>query len=514
MIRKIFIIAVALWILTASTQFSLASPVASEVPSIPEAPCVNLDFEIYGSFQVITGTNQEYSLHSNTYTGSLASAQFSLIRDNKLLERKVGEKYLRSFSQGGTTELQVDFVTSTGCAINLRKTIRSFSTGVAYLSLENQNAVVVDLQESLVKKGIFMQTLAIPKTQALWQTLAQTEFLYKNIAILKESKVILIQTDDAVSLVGLLAKMIRQDSNLSNLLTEKSVYVISDQSTNLLSKLLASHVRDTGLKEIYLMGTSSLSLLLLRMDESLSGNYTPPDLVRVSYDSTNRIFSLSRLVEYLLYQGVSLSFLGVLLTLTLAILAINFLKQVVGLYAFGIYAPIFLAVTLQFLDVTLLSILLTSAVLSTLIVHRVVKKLYLLHNAKHSLLITLYFIISMILLYFGFITEGVSLQGNLLDNIFSIFPFILIIFVVEKIFDEESAIFTRETLINLTQFIVVVGVSYFIVRSTYIQYFLLSYTDVILLIMILNLAIGRYTGLQVFEYFRFEPILKSFKDEE
>lgn len=324
----------------------------------------------------------------------------------------------------------------------------------------------------------------------------------------------MIQTDDAVSLVGLLAKMIRQDSNLSSLLTEKSVYVISDQSTNLLSKLLASHVRDTGLKEIYLMGTPSLSLLLLRMDESLNGSYTPPDLVRVSYDSTNRIFSLSRLVEYLLYQGVSLSFLGVLLTLTLAILAINFLKQVVGLYAFGIYAPIFLAVTLQFLDVTLLAILLTSAVLSTLIVHRVVKKLYLLHNAKHSLLITLYFIISMILLYFGFITEGVSLQGNLLDNIFSIFPFILIIFVVEKIFDEESAIFTRETLINLTQFVVVVGVSYFIVRSTYIQYFLLSYTDVIFVIMILNLAIGRYTGLQVFEYFRFEPILKSFKDEE
>lgn len=110
--------------------------------------------------------------------------------------------------------------------------------------------------------------------------------------------------------------------------------------------------------------------------------------------------------------------------------------------------------------------------------------------------------------------DGVSLQSNLLDNIFSIFPFLLIIFVVEKIFDEESAILTKDTLVNLVQFAVVVGVAHLIVRSTNIQYFLLSYTDVIFIILVLNLAIGRYTGLQVFEYFRFEPILKSFKDEE
>ncbi len=184
------------------------------------------------------------------------------------------------------------------------------------------------------------------------------------------------------------------------------------------------------------------------------------------------------------------------------------------MYAFGIYAPVFLAVALQFLDVTLLSILIFSAFLSTIVMHFVVKRLYLLHNAKHSLLITLYFIISMTLLYFGFMIKGISLQSNLLDNIFSIFPFILIIFVVEKVFNEESAILTRETLSNVLQFCIIVGLSHLIIRSTSIQYFLLSYTDVIFAMLLLNLAIGRYTGLQVFEYVRFEPIFKSLKDEE
>lgn len=97
MIRKIFTIAVVLWLLTSGTPFSFANTVIPEVPSIPEQPCANLDFEIHGSAQVITGANQEYSLHSSTYTGSLASAQFSLIRDDKLLERKVGREIPQIF---------------------------------------------------------------------------------------------------------------------------------------------------------------------------------------------------------------------------------------------------------------------------------------------------------------------------------------------------------------------------------------------------------------------------------
>lgn len=501
-----------MFVLATTPTMVLSAPETS-IPSTFTA-CSQLWFEILGSNQVIAGTNQEYSLRSESYTGSMSTVQFSLIRDGKVVEKKTGEKYLRSFSQAGTAELQADFVTSNGCAVNLRKTIQSYATAISYISTEWEKALLPELQESLLKKGIFVHNLIMPKTQIFWQTLAQTEFLYQNLWSIKESRVLLIQTDDSVGLVGLLAKMIRQDPNLSDFLSDKSVYVISDEGKNLVSKLLASHVRGTGLREIFLMGTSSTSLLLLKMDDVIKSGYTPQEVTRISYDSKGKIFSFSSLVEYLLYQGVSLSFLGVILSVSLAILVINFLKQVVGLSAFWIYAPIFLSVALQFLNVSLLLILMTSAVLSTIIVHRIVKKLYLLYNAKHSLLITMYFIISMIFLYIWFSVEGISLQSNLLDNIFSIFPFLLIIFVVEKIFDEESAIMTKETFVNLVQFTFVVGIAYLIIRSTSIQYFLLSYTDVILIILVSNLVIGRYTWLQMFEYFRFEPILKSFKDEE
>jgi hypothetical protein len=140
-------------------------------------------------------------------------------------------------------------------------------------------------------------------------SLTQTEFFYKNLETLEESKVIVIQSDDPVGLIGLLARIIRQDSSLSNLLSDKTVYVVTDQNRNLISKLLASHVRGTGLREISLVEPNSTPQLLLRMDDVIKKTYDPPDIFKISYDANVRILSLSHLVEFLLYQGVSLSFL-------------------------------------------------------------------------------------------------------------------------------------------------------------------------------------------------------------
>lgn len=60
--------------------------------------------------------------------------------------------------------------------------------------------------------------------------------------------------------------------------------------------------------------------------------------------------------------------------------------------------------------------------------------------------------------------------------------------------------------------IIVIVVAIFSSRS--LQYFLISYPDVIFLIVIANLLVGRYTGLQVVEYFRFSPVLRNISEEE
>lgn len=93
-ITKSFFIAA---ILMTSPLIAFSAPEISDIPTT--ATCSDLGFEILGASQVIAGTNQEYSLKSESYTGSMSSVQFSLVRDGKLVERKMGDKYLRSFSQ-------------------------------------------------------------------------------------------------------------------------------------------------------------------------------------------------------------------------------------------------------------------------------------------------------------------------------------------------------------------------------------------------------------------------------
>lgn len=90
----------------------------------------------------------------------------------------------------------------------------------------------------------------------------------------------------------------------------------------------------------------------------------------------------------------------------------------------------------------------------------------------------------------------------------------MVIFSVDKIFNEEIRFWSRASLRSMVHFIIVTATIFFIIRSQTIQYFLLSYTDVIFVILILDVLIGRFTGLQLFEYIRFLPILKDEKEEE
>jgi len=50
---------------------------------------------------------------------------------------------------------------------------------------------------------------------------------------------------------------------------------------------------------------------------------------------------------------------------------------------------------------------------------------------------------------------------------------------------------------------------YFLMVSQNVQNFILNYPGVILLIILFNLVIGRWTGLRLTEHFRFRRIIKG-----
>lgn len=121
----------------------------------------------------------------------------------------------------------------------------------------------------------------------------------------------------------------------------------------------------------------------------------------------------------------------------------------------------------------------------------------------------------------GFVALG-------LDNFFSlgIFPatafnnptaliaLLMILFIVERFLEEAGSFRRLSSWIDLLQYTFLILIAFFLLSYRPLQYFLITYPDIIFAIVIANLLVGRYTGLQLTEYFRFAPIFKSLGEEE
>ena len=116
---------------------------------------------------------------------------------------------------------------------------------------------------------------------------------------------------------------------------------------------------------------------------------------------------------------------------------------------------------------------------------------------------------------------GLSYFGILKDNSwisfrqeYVIFPMIFIGMTADKIFTETSKLLSLKWVKNMIEFLFVSWVLVLIISSKTVQYFLISYPELILLMIAINIAVGRFTGLQLLEYRRFLLFIKKHIEEE
>ncbi len=75
-----------------------------------------------------------------------------------------------------------------------------------------------------------------------------------------------------------------------------------------------------------------------------------------------------------------------------------------------------------------------------------------------------------------------------------------------KVQIEEGA---RGALILTLETILLSMVSFFIVNGTFFRSFLLAYPEIIFLSLIVNILIGKWTGLRLWEYYRFREVIEA-----
>ncbi len=224
-------------------------------------------------------------------------------------------------------------------------------------------------------------------------------------------------------------------------------------------------------------------------------------------------------IDYLVNQGIPDNTIILILLLPVIATIIAVFKQIIGFSTMGIYMPsiitmAFLILGLKFGLITFLLIVATG-----LIAHKVFDPMKLLYVPKMALIIT-----TVSIALFALITITVYFKFFAIDFIsLTIFPVLVMGTLTERFARLTSTKGFKGSLFILIETLLVCIITYFLTGGTIdlifanfqftgIRNLILNHPEIIFLIIILNIYLGKWTGLQATEILKFRNIINDLEE--
>jgi len=214
--------------------------------------------------------------------------------------------------------------------------------------------------------------------------------------------------------------------------------------------------------------------------------------------------TISPIISFFIGKGVPFETIVLILMLPIIATFIAFLRQVVGIKAFGIYTP--LIITFAFLATNGIryGIVIFIAVLALgMIMRFVLKPFRLLYLPRVAIMVSVVAILILLMLALGGNFQRTGLAAV------SIFPILIMITLVEKFVTVQIEKGNRTAMILAIETLFISIAGYYIASWKILIKFIILYPWIILLIIPINIFLGKWTGLRLIEYFRFKNILKK-----
>lgn len=209
---------------------------------------------------------------------------------------------------------------------------------------------------------------------------------------------------------------------------------------------------------------------------------------------------LSYGINYLINQGVAQNTLFLLLILPVVATIIAFFRQVIGLKAFGIYVPSIITLTFVVTQLRYGLLLFVALLLVATISRLVVRYLRILYMPRMAIVLTIVSL-SIFAIYIG-----TSYFGRTGFITVSIFPILVLIILTEKFVEAQIEQGNKSAIILTLETLALAIVSYGVVTWDTFETFIMAYPEIVLLTLVLNIGLGRFTGLRLIEYFRFRRL--------
>mgnify|MGYP003991269027 FL=1 len=228
---------------------------------------------------------------------------------------------------------------------------------------------------------------------------------------------------------------------------------------------------------------------------------------------------MSYFLTTLIDRGIPDSVIALLLLLPIIATVVAFMKQIVGLTTMGIYTPIIM--TLSFLTIGLYFGLLT--LISVLVIggltRHLLRNVRLLFIPKMAIVMTL---VSLGLILILITTVYLDIFNATFFSL-AIFPMVILSTLVEKFVSikTEKGFISAVTLMSETLIVAIIAyivaggevdLGFAIIKVNFVSNLMLSYPEIIFLLLGINILLGRWSGLTLLEIIRFREILRHIEE--
>ena len=204
--------------------------------------------------------------------------------------------------------------------------------------------------------------------------------------------------------------------------------------------------------------------------------------------------------------GISQNLLKIILMIPIGALVIVIFRNVIGMETFGTFLPALIATAARETGIFWGLVGFMAIILIAAMVRKFLDWLGLLHSPKMAIMLT--FVVMSLLL---FTMIGVQLELFALAHI-SLFPIAILAITAERfaIIEAEEGL-AKALRLSFTTMIVIVA-AYAVMTSMFMQSLFIAFPELLLVVIVLNLWIGKWIGIRLSEFIRFRKLIFGVKD--
>ncbi len=482
----------------------MTTPVLAEVAL--EAPVQGITAEVDSETSV--GVNRSIIFNAGDTTSSYTSPltyEWTFGDGN----RQEGVEVVHSFAQAGEYTVTLTVRDLEGHSATAEQTVYVFKKSfILITNVADEEEKISGLIQTAREQGIYIEVIQTYTSRSGF--LEEEELrrqLLEHISDLEPASDIVIYTYGSSGLTVL--SQLKENLSNEDFFEGKTIYYASKHNLSTVKNIARGVFTSIHPEQIVLTRSEALWVLLEAEDEATFLSTLEERGIEyfvVDGDLEIRPWNiLSVLVNGLMARGVPSSTILLVLMLPIIATVVAFMKQVVGLNTLGVYTPSILSLSFIALNfwygLIIFSVLFAVATVARYALHHY----RLLYIPRMAMILTLSSFAILLVLLIG------TLFDQRIDEL-AIFPILVVATMVEKFVTIQSEKGVKSALRIGLEVLVVAMLCYVVAQWSLLEVLVLGHPEVILLFLLVDLFLARWSGLRITEYIRFREIIRHVEE--